>query len=187
MPPYLLLLHPDAFYLGLRKLCEEGETEPFRPGDSPSRRRPAQTLGLKNPVPPDYYIAISSAVRDRIRRIYGFDAEVIFPPVAVNQYQPTSHWDNFYLIVSRLNSYKRIDLAVETFNRLGLPLKIIGSGPFLDPLKRMAKSNVTFLGRIDDRELRDYYAHCKALIFPGEEDFGIARSKPMPQEDRSSP
>lgn len=129
---------------------------------------------LKTRFRPDYYIAISTAVRDRIRRIYGFDAEVIFPPVEVNQYQPTPHWDNFYLIVSRLNSYKRIDLAVETFNRLGLPLKIIGSGPFLNPLKCMAKSNVTFLGRIDDQELREYYAHCKALIFPGEEDFGIA-------------
>jgi len=82
--------------------------------------------------------------------------------------------DNFYLIVSRLNSYKRIELAVEAFNLLGLPLKIIGTGPFLRTLKSMARPNVTFLGRLTDLEVADYYVACKALIFPGVEDFGIA-------------
>ncbi len=80
---------------------------------------------------------------------------------------------NFYLIVSRLNPYKRIDLAVEAFNRMGLPLKIIGSGPFLGALKSIARPNVSFVGRLEDREVADYYAACKALIFPGVEDFGI--------------
>jgi len=128
---------------------------------------------LKTSCRPDFYIAISSVVRLRIKRIYGVDAEVIFPPVDVRKYEAQEHGQNFYLIVSRLNSYKRIDLAVEAFNILGLPLKIIGSGPFLCTLKHMARPNISFLGRLDDKEVADYYASCKALIFPGEEDFGI--------------
>jgi glycosyltransferase involved in cell wall biosynthesis len=122
---------------------------------------------------PDYYIAISSAVRHRIKEIYGRDAEVIFPPVDIRKFEPQVHEGNFYLMVSRLNPYKKIDLAVKAFNILGLPLKIIGSGPFLKTLKLMARPNVVFLGRLDDKEVADYYASCKALIFPGEEDFGI--------------
>jgi glycosyltransferase involved in cell wall biosynthesis len=128
---------------------------------------------LKTSFWPDHYIAISSIVKFRIKKIYGIDAEVIFPPVDVRKYKIGTHADNFYLIVSRLNPYKRIDLAVEAFNIMGLPLKIIGSGPFLEALKRMARPNISFLGRLDDREVADYYAACKALIFPGIEDFGI--------------
>jgi glycosyltransferase involved in cell wall biosynthesis len=122
---------------------------------------------------PDHYVAISSAVSLRIKKTYGKDAAVIFPPVDVHKYTPKDKTDNFYLIVSRLNSYKRIDLAVEAFNHLGLPLKIIGSGPFFGTLKGMARANVSLLGRLPDREVAEYYAACKALIFPGEEDFGI--------------
>jgi len=128
---------------------------------------------LKTSVRPDFYIAISSTVQHRIKRIYGVDAKVIFPPVDVRKYEPQEDGKNFYLVVSRLNSYKRIDLAVEAFNVLGLPLKIIGSGPFLGTLRSMARPNVSFLGRLDDKEVADYYASCRALIFPGEEDFGI--------------
>jgi glycosyltransferase involved in cell wall biosynthesis len=122
---------------------------------------------------PDHYIAISTTVRARIRRIYGVNSEIIFPPVEVGKYVPNAHPDGYYLVVSRLNAYKCIDVAVEAFNSLGLPLKIIGSGPYEDTLKGMARPNVEFLGMLPDREVADYYAGCKALIFPGEEDFGI--------------
>jgi glycosyltransferase involved in cell wall biosynthesis len=122
---------------------------------------------------PDHYIAISSEVQQRIKKIYGKDSEVIFPPVDVAKYEPKGRGDNYYLIVSRLNSYKRIELAVEAFNRIGLPLVVIGTGPFLQVLKSMARPNVKFLGRLTDRELADYYANCKAFIFPGAEDFGL--------------
>jgi len=122
---------------------------------------------------PDHYIAISSAVKARIRRIYGKDAEVIFPPVDVQKYRLKEETDDFYLIVSRLTSTKKIELAIEAFNILGLPLKIIGSGPFYKTLKGMARANVAFLGRLPDKEVAEYYAACKALIFPGEEDFGL--------------
>jgi glycosyltransferase involved in cell wall biosynthesis len=128
---------------------------------------------LKTSGRPDDYIAISSAVKLRIKEIYRREAEVIYPPVNVQRYELRAHGEDFYLMVSRLNPYKKIELAVEAFNILGLPLKIIGSGPFLGALKHMARSNIAFLGRLDDQEVADYYASCKALIFPGEEDFGI--------------
>jgi glycosyltransferase involved in cell wall biosynthesis len=128
---------------------------------------------LKTRQRPDYYIAISNVVRERIKKIYGLDAEVIFPPVDVRKYKRRAHNDSFYLIVSRLNPYKKIELAVKAFNILGLPLKIIGSGPFQGTLRELARPNISFLGRLDDKEVAEYYASCKALIFPGEEDFGI--------------
>jgi glycosyltransferase involved in cell wall biosynthesis len=123
---------------------------------------------------PDHYIAVSSVVKERIRRIYGKPSDIIFPPVDVQKYRPQKSTDDFYLMVSRLSAYKRIDLAVEAFNRLGLPLKIIGSGPYYKTLKSMARPNVVFLRRLPDKEVAEYYSACKALIFPGEEDFGIA-------------
>lgn len=129
---------------------------------------------LKTRNRPDFYIAISSIVKERIKRIFGKEAEIIFPPIDIEKFHLKEKVDNFYLIVSRLNSYKRIDLAVKAFNFLGLPLKVVGQGPYLKTLKEMAKKNVEFLGRLTDREIADYYASCKALIFPGEEDFGLA-------------
>lgn len=122
---------------------------------------------------PDYYVAISNVVKSRIKKIYGKEAEVIYPPVEVEKFYIKAAPENFYLIVSRLNSYKKIDLAIEAFNSIGLPLKIIGTGPYLNTLIKMAKNNIEFLGRLTDREVADYYASCKALIFPGEEDFGL--------------
>ncbi|MBI5885814.1 MAG: glycosyltransferase [Deltaproteobacteria bacterium] len=128
---------------------------------------------LKSAGRPDYYVAISTAVRQRIERFYGLSASVIFPPVDVMRFKPLPAHEDFYLIVSRLNAYKRIELAVEAVGRLGLPLKVVGSGPFKDELMRLAKPNVEFLGRLDDEVVAGLYARCKALIFPGEEDFGI--------------
>jgi len=128
---------------------------------------------LKTRDRPDCYIAISGVVRERIREYYGRDAEVIFPPVDVSRFAPSGDVEEFYLVVSRLNPYKRIDLAVETFNDLGLPLKIIGEGPDRNALEEMAGPGVEFLGRLDDEAVAGYYSRCRALIFPGIEDFGI--------------
>lgn len=123
---------------------------------------------------PDYFLAISSAVKGRIERIYGRESRVIHPPVNVHRFQVCHHSEDFYLIVSRLLSYKRIDLAVETFNRLGLPLVIIGDGPDRDYLERLARPNITFTGYLADTEVMEYFHRCRGFIFPGEEDFGIA-------------
>lgn len=128
---------------------------------------------LKTKNNPDYYIAISTVVKERIRSFYGRDAKVIFPPVDVERFKPSGGTDDFYLVVSRLNPYKRIDLAIDAFNSLGLPLKIIGDGPYSERLKAMAGPNIEFLGYIDDSLQAEYYSRCRALVFPGVEDFGI--------------
>jgi len=121
----------------------------------------------------DSFIACSENVRERIKRYYRREAEVIYPPVDTKFFTPGDEGEDFYLVVSALVPYKRIDLAVEAFNRLGLPLLIIGTGPEMENLKRLAKGNVEFLGWQSQEKLREYYRRCRALIFPGVEDFGI--------------
>jgi glycosyltransferase involved in cell wall biosynthesis len=122
----------------------------------------------------DHFIAISRAVQDRIRRYYGRDSSVIYPPVNTDQLRPAVDHDDYYLIVSRLVPYRRIDLAVRAFNQLGLRLLIAGSGRDRARLEALARDNVTFLGRVPDADLPELYARCRAYILPGEEDFGIA-------------
>lgn len=120
------------------------------------------------------YVANSSAVRERIRRSYGVDAQVVFPPVGVERYAVSPEQDDYYLIVARFVPYKRLDLAVEAFNRMGRRLRIIGGGPGKKALQAMAGPTIEFAGRLSDAEVAQAFARCRGLIFPGEEDFGIA-------------
>jgi glycosyltransferase involved in cell wall biosynthesis len=130
---------------------------------------------LKNNEGVDHFIANSRVIRERIRSFYGRDSVIIYPPVDTQFYQPAGKAENYFLIVSRLLSYKRIEIAIEAFNRLGHPLKIVGEGPEGGRLKKLAKSNISFLGRvIEDNEVARLYAGCRALIFTGEEDLGLA-------------
>ncbi|HEY0777464.1 MAG TPA: glycosyltransferase [Gemmatirosa sp.] len=122
---------------------------------------------------PDVYAVNSSVVAERVRRHYGRESEVIPAPVDLSRYAPGSTNDEYYLIVSRLNPYKRVDLAVDAFNALGWPLVIIGDGPDRPALEARARPNVRFLGRLPDHEVAEHYARCRAVIFAGEEDFGI--------------
>ncbi|HEX8967585.1 MAG TPA: glycosyltransferase [Chloroflexota bacterium] len=124
----------------------------------------------------DRFLAISRTVGARIRKYYRRDSTVIYPPVNCDAFQLSpARVDNYYLIVSRLIPYKRIDLAVDAFTRLGIPLKIVGSGGRdLSALRARAGRNIEFVGRVSDAELKQLYAGCRALVFPGEEDFGIA-------------
>lgn len=122
----------------------------------------------------DYFIANSHNVERRIRKHYRRVADVIYPPVSVQKNilsVPTE--GSYYLVVSRLVSYKRVDLAVQAFNQLNLPLLVVGEGPEKKNLEKQAKSNIRFVGRASDEEIAEYYQQCKAFIFPGEEDFGI--------------
>ena len=121
----------------------------------------------------DKYIAISNHVADRIRRHYERDADVIYPPVDCSRFAAAAKTADYYLIVSALAPYKRVDLAIETFRKIGRPLKIIGTGQDEARLKEMASSNVEFLGWVSNEELPKYYSECRAFVFPGEEDFGI--------------
>lgn len=135
--------------------------------------RMVRSLDLRFSESPDVFIANSSAVAERIYRIYGREAHVLYPPVEVDRFRIAGEPQNFYLVVSRLVAYKRIDLAIEACNRLGVPLKVIGEGPHLKRLQAMAGPTIEFLGRRSDQEVADHLSRCKALIFPGEEDFGI--------------
>ncbi len=127
----------------------------------------------------DRFVAISATVAARIERHYHQPAEVIYPPVDCSHYTPGDQDDEYYLILSAFAPYKRIDLAIEAFNRLKRPLKIVGSGQDADKLKAAAGSHVEFLGSKTDAEVADLYRRCRALIFPGEEDFGITPLEAM--------
>lgn len=122
---------------------------------------------------PDKIIAISNEVKQRIKKYYGRDSQVIFAPIDFPETNLTKNKGDYFLIVSRLVAYKRIDLAISAFNALGFPLKIIGSGGEENSLKEMAKSNIEFIKEVSDKELFKYYQNSKALIFPGLEDFGL--------------
>lgn len=121
----------------------------------------------------DEFVAISRTVAARIQKYYRRPSALIYPPVNMSAFQPAARTDDFYLVVSRLVPYKRIDLAVEAFSRLGLPLLVVGEGRGHAELKARAAANVEFLGPVGDAQLRDLYARCKALICPGEDDFGL--------------
>ena len=123
---------------------------------------------------PDEIIAISNEVKDRIKKYYGRDSEIIFPPVKSHCKKYLSENHAYYLIVSRLVPYKRVDLAVKAFNKLKLPLIIVGSGSEYLRLRLMAKNNIKFAGQVSEEELIKYYKGAKALIMPQEEEFGIA-------------
>lgn len=123
----------------------------------------------------DYFVAISQHVQKRIEKHYRRSAEVIYPPVDTEFYTPAPEIPpgEFFLMVSAFAPYKKIEIAIEAFNRLNLPLKIIGQGQDEKQLRTLATPRIEFLGALSDEEVRDHYRLCRALIFPGEEDFGI--------------
>ncbi|MEJ2747276.1 MAG: glycosyltransferase [Anaerolineae bacterium] len=122
----------------------------------------------------DHFIAISQEVRRRIAKIYRRDSTIIYPPVDTRRFQPSNRVEDYYLMVGRLVPYRRLDLLIEAFNKMGKPLYIAGNGRDRPRLEAMANSNIKFLGYVPDEDLPDLMARCRAFIFPGEEDFGIA-------------
>ena len=121
----------------------------------------------------DYFIANSTEVQKRIKKHYGRESIVINPPVRCNLFTISEKDEDYFLVLSRLVKYKRFDLAVKACNELGKKLIIIGDGPEKENLQKIAGENITFLGRQPDKVVKKYMAECKALIFPGKEDFGI--------------
>ncbi|MHB8597620.1 MAG: glycosyltransferase [Ktedonobacteraceae bacterium] len=123
----------------------------------------------------DHFIANSPVVAERIQKYYRRDAIVIPPPVEASRFifDPLTQPEDYFLVVCRLIPYKRIDLAIEACNRLKLPLVIIGNGRDEERLKKMAGPTIRFMGRLSDDEVLHYYAHCRAFLFPVEDDFGI--------------
>ena len=121
----------------------------------------------------DYFIANSKTTQKRIEKYYRRPSTVISPMIDINKYIISNKTKGYFLAVGRLIPYKKFDLIIETFNELGLPLKIVGTGVMEQKLRKMAKPNIDFLGFVSDDELKKLYSECEALIFPQLEDFGI--------------
>ena len=120
----------------------------------------------------DLYIAISNAVRDRIKQQYGVDAPVVYPPVDVDRFTPSERGERL-LVVSRLLPYKRVDVIVDAATKAGIGLDVVGTGLALEDLQRRAGSTVTFHGRLPDADITKLMEGCRAFCLPGKEDFGI--------------
>jgi glycosyltransferase involved in cell wall biosynthesis len=122
----------------------------------------------------DKFIANSSIVSRRIRKFYRADSEVIFPPVATSRFCISEEVGDYYVIVARAAPYRRLDIAVDAFTKLKIPLKLAGDGRQMQSLRARAGANVEFLGRVSDKELPDLLSRSRGYVMPGEEDFGIA-------------
>jgi glycosyltransferase involved in cell wall biosynthesis len=122
----------------------------------------------------DHFVANSRYVAQRIRKTYRRPAKVIYPPVAVERFVPQLQRDDFYFVLSRFVPYKRVRLIVEAFNRLGLPLIVVGDGAERDYLKSIAKRNITILSHQPEAIVIDLMQRCKAFVFAAAEDFGIS-------------
>lgn len=127
----------------------------------------------------DEFIANSQTVRHRISRYYGRESAVVWPPVDCARFTPTSQHGNHFLVVSRLEDHKRVDIVVDAFTQLGWPLQVAGDGPQRAALQHRAGPNVTFLGRLDDSALATAYAGAGGIVFPADEDAGIVPLEAM--------
>jgi len=121
----------------------------------------------------DYYVASSHNAATRVAKYYRREAEVIHPPVNISSFSIGTNTENFYLVVSPLVAYKRVDLAIGACNAMQRRLMVIGEGETMQALKRMAGPTITFLGYQPDKVVREHYRRCKAFIFPSEEDIGL--------------
>ncbi|MBI4975274.1 glycosyltransferase [Candidatus Peregrinibacteria bacterium] len=128
---------------------------------------------------PTTYISNSHNVQNRLKKYYKINSDVIYPPVEIEKFRATGKKENYFLIVSTLTPYKKIDLAIQLFNKIGRNLLIVGDGPQRKYLESIASDNITFLGFKDDKTVREYMENCRAFIFPGEEDFGITPVEAM--------
>lgn len=130
---------------------------------------------------PDQYIAISTDVKKRIKKYYNIDSSIIYPPLMIEKSKKKKQLhEDYFLFVSRMSRfayYKKTGLVIDAFNKTGYPLKIIGSGHMQEGFQKKAKNNIEFLGDLTDNQLAYYYENCKALIFPGHEDFGLVMAE----------
>jgi glycosyltransferase involved in cell wall biosynthesis len=122
---------------------------------------------------PDHFVSISTVTQHRVAKYYRRESEIIYPPVELSRFSISETQDDYYLAFSELVPYKKMDVVVEAFNHLGKPLVVVGDGPQRDLLRKIAKPNISFRGRVSDAELPGLYNRARALIFMPKEDFGI--------------
>ncbi|GAB4036934.1 glycosyltransferase [Spirosoma jeollabukense] len=134
-----------------------------------------RSVDFKAAQRPDYYIANTKETAQRIATFYQINKsiEVIYPPVNASKFYVSNRPKRYFLVVSRLEYYKKVDLVVEAFNQLGYPLIIVGKGVQADEIIESANSNITFMSGLSTQELADVYAGCRAFLFPQHEDYGI--------------
>jgi glycosyltransferase involved in cell wall biosynthesis len=168
---YVWDLYPEYF--------GPGRTAPLTRAVMALLRRRMQRWDVRTAARVDHFVAISRHVADRVRRHYGREATVIHPPVDTERFRVGDGPGKFYLVVSAFAPYKRIDLAVQACNVLRRPLKIVGGGQDERRLRALAGPMVEFLGWRPDEEVADLFRRCRALLFPGVEDFGITPLEAM--------
>jgi len=133
----------------------------------------------------DQFWAISNFVKDRIQKYYRAESKLIYPPVDTDSFSAEGgsasgrQIKNYFLMVGRMVPYKKFDLAIEAFNKLGLPLKVVGVGPQIKRLEKIAGKNIEFLGSVSDWQLSNLYSQAQAVIFPQSEDFGMVPLEAM--------
>ena len=168
---YLWDLYDDYFAPGRASLLVRAGMVAVR---APLRRWDRATAAH-----PHHYIASSENVRGRIRMIYGRDADIIYPAVETARFHASSRDEGYFLVAGAQVPYKRADLAIAAFNRSGDRLVVAGDGPEHRRLRRMAGPTIRFVTGVTDDQMLDLYAGCSALVFPGEEDFGIVPVEAM--------
>ena len=141
--------------------------------------QPLRRWDVRTAAYPHHFVAISRHVQERIRSIYARESDLIYPPVETSRFRVSRRDAGFFLVVSALVPYKRVDLAIQACTRLGERLVIVGDGPELARLRSLAGPGVEFKGWRPDSEVTDLYASCSAVLFPGEEDFGIVPLEAM--------
>jgi glycosyltransferase involved in cell wall biosynthesis len=134
-----------------------------------------RSIDFKAAQRPDFFVGMTEETAGRLRDTYQVHKpiEIINPPVSVSKFYVSEQPKSYFLVVSRLEHYKKVDLVIDAFNKLGYPLVVVGKGLQADEIKARAKNNVTFLSGLSAEELAEVYANCRAFIFPQHEDYGI--------------
>jgi len=176
IPHLSYIYRPAMFAYDRQDMFLSGYPAPLRPLLRAVVRR-FKRWDQKHANNPDLYVSISDYVAAMVRRSYGKESRVLYPPVETETYRAAglaTEAGDYYFTALRLEGYKRVDLAVQACTRLGLPLKVAGSGPMRESLEKMAGPTVEFLGFVSDEDMLRLVAGCKVFLFPPEEDFGIA-------------
>lgn len=170
---------PMRFAWSLDSYLDGANVSPFGRLGARVLRPALQRWDRRTAQRPDVLVANSAAVRDRIKKFWGRDAEVIHPPVGLEGIEPSGIDEGYLLVASRLLAYRRVDLVVEAATRLSIPLVVVGDGPQTAALRKAAGPSVRFLGRVSREKLNGLMERCHAYVVPAEEDFGMAPVEAM--------
>ncbi|MEX0616511.1 MAG: glycosyltransferase [Candidatus Woykebacteria bacterium] len=153
--------------------------KPIYKGILPQMKRILRKMDFEAAQKVDFFVANSLITQERIKKHYGLSSKVIYPPVDINEFGGEVVDKGYFLVISRLSKFKKIEIAAEAFNKFNKPLKIVGDGQESANLKRLSNSNIEFLGRVSRERISELLLECTALVFPTDEDFGIVPVEAM--------